>query len=266
MVIDIDCHVIPGIDDGANDISTALEMCRIAQADSTHGIIATPHYIHGVIKNNSDIINAKVVELNRYVKENNIDVELYPGCEVFIFPELPQLVREGYIGTLNNSRYVLIELPMNSIPEYTNNVIYQLRLDEFIPIIAHPERNAVIYKNPDKLCDLISRGALSQVNATSLSGLFGKSMRDKAIELLRHKMVHFIASDAHDAKDRLPKLSSAIDVIEKEIGPEALLKVIKNGEAIFENQPIFSEDPINISKNYNIRFLPNFKKIVSRLL
>jgi len=265
MVIDVHCHIIPGIDDGAKDKDIALEMCRIAQMEGTNGIIATPHYIHGAINNTSDVINEKVAELNSWLKEHNIELEIYPGCEVFIFPELPRLVREGHICTLNNSRYILIELPMNSVPEYTKDVIYELKLSGFTPIIAHPERNSAISKDPNILHDFIIRGALAQVNATSLKGLFGKDVRDKAVELMRHNMVHLLASDAHTAGGRSPKLSRAMDVIEQKVGPEALLQIMKNGEAVLKNQTILIEDPIN-TKGNDMRMFGSFKKLVSNLL
>lgn len=244
MVIDIHCHVIPNMDDGAADVNVSLEMCRMAQADGTHGIIATPHYIYGTINNNRDLVHEKVVELNSHLRENSIGIEIYPGCEAFICPELPQLVRAGEVSTLNNTRYMLIELPMNSVPTYTMDVIYQLKLDGYIPIIAHPERNLSISKNPRILADLIARGALAQVNATSLKGLFGEKVQKAAVKLAEHKMIHLLASDAHTTGGRSPKLSKAVDVLEQTVGPEALVRIMKNSHAIINDQPIYVDEPI----------------------
>lgn len=263
MVIDMHCHIIPNIDDGAIDISTSIEMCRMAEQNGIHGIIATPHYIHGVIDNNRDIVCAKVVELNNHLREKNINVDIYPGCEAFICPELPRMVIEGKVCTLNNSQYVLVELPMESVPQYTVDVIYKLKLAGYTPIIAHPERNAIINSCPDVLFDLISRGALSQVNASSLAGLFGKDIMEAVIILLRYKMVHLVASDAHTVGGRSPKLSIAIDKIEKLAGPEALLNIMQNAEAILNNQLISAEEPIKIGDKGRMRFLSNFKRIFS---
>lgn len=263
MIIDMHCHIIPNIDDGACDISTAIEMCRVAEQDGIYGIIATPHYIHRVIDNGRDIVCAEVIELNNHLKNRKINVDIYPGCEAFICPELPKLVSEGRICTLNNSQYVLVELPMESIPEYTENVIYQLKLAGYTPIIAHPERNEIINNYPDALFNLISRGALSQVNASSLTGLFGKDIMRVATILLKHKMVHLVASDAHTIGGRSPRLSSAIDKIEKLAGSETLLKIMKNSQAILNNQWISVEEPIRIGDYGRIRFLSNFKRIFS---
>ena len=261
MIIDIHCHIIPGIDDGASDIGTSIEMCKIAEQEGIHVIIATPHYIHGVLDNGRDIVCSKVIELNNHLREKHINVDIYPGCEVFICPELPKLVLEGKICTLNNSKYVLIELPMESIPEYTVDVIYQLKLAGYIPIIAHPERNAIINRYPDTLHDLISRGALSQINTSSLVGLFGKDIMKLTTKLLKHKMVHLLASDAHTTRGRSPRLSAAIDKIEKLVGPEVLLKIMQNNEAILNNELISVEESIKIDDKGRMRFISNFKKI-----
>lgn len=266
MLIDIHCHVLNGIDDGAKDMDAALAMCRIAAEDGTDGIIATPHYIHGSINNTRDIVQQKVVDLNSCLKEQNININIYPGCEAFICPELPQLVREGHVCTLNNTKYILIELPMASMPEYTIDVIYKLKLDGYTPIIAHPERNAVIGKDPNILIDLISRGALSQANTTSIRGLFGKDIMETSVTLLKHNMVHFIASDAHTVGGRSPKLSSAMSIIENKVGNETLQNIIKNNRAVLNGESIEIEEPIMITGLNGLNFFGNFMKKVSGIL
>lgn len=265
MSIDVHCHVIPNIDDGAENISVSLEMCRIAQMDGTHGIIATPHYIHGTISNTKALVHQKVSELKDYLRDNAIDLEIYPGCEAFISPELPQLVSTGQVCTLNNTRYILIELPMNSIPIYTMDVIYQLKLDGFIPVIAHPERNLNISKNPGILADLIARGALTQVNASSLKGLFGKMIQEAAVTLARHNMIHLLASDAHTTGGRSPKLSKAKDVLLQELGSEALIRILKNSEALLNDKAIDIGEPIPFEEKKG-SFYCNIKKLVSEFL
>jgi protein-tyrosine phosphatase len=260
MLIDVHCHIIPGVDDGAKNINIALDMCKIAQVDGTHGIIATPHYIHGVINNSLEVVHEKVAELNNHLRQQQIAVDIYPGSEVFICPELPQLVREGRICTLNNSRYILMELPLNSIPEYTIEVIYQLRLEGYIPIIAHPERNLEIANNPNILYDLITRGALAQINAPSLRGLFGKSAMDTALQLLKRNMVHLLATDAHTTGGRSPRLSNSIDIIENKLGPETLLAIAKNGLLVLNNQPVDFSDPILVRNNRWFSFSTIFKE------
>lgn len=254
MVIDIHCHVIPEIDDGAKDKKTALEMCRIAQADGTRGIIATPHYIHGVVKNTKDLVHEKVIEMNSYLQDEKIDIEIYPGSEIFICQELPKLVREGQVCTLNNTNYVLLELPLNGIPKYTIDVIYQLKLDGYTPIIAHPERNLEISQNPNLLYDFITRGALSQVNTTSLKGVFGRDALNTAIELLKRNMVHLLASDAHSTGGRSPQLSHSIDLVERKLGPGSLLHLMQNGLQVLNNQRLEIKEPILVREKRRLKF------------
>lgn len=246
MLVDLHCHVLSGIDDGAKDLDITLAMCQIAEQYGTNSIIATPHFIHGAINNHRELIQDKVIELNSYLKEQNININIYPGCEAFICPELPQLVREGRVCTLNNTQYILIEFPMTSVPEYTIDVIYKLKLDGYIPIIAHPERNTVIAQNPNILLDLINRGALIQVNATSVEGLFGKGIMNTAMDLIDHKMVHFLASDAHTSGGRSPKLSWAMNIIENKVGIDTLEAIIRNSQAVLNGEDIEIEEPIMI--------------------
>ncbi|OGO79275.1 MAG: hypothetical protein A2Y23_01505 [Clostridiales bacterium GWB2_37_7] len=263
MLVDLHCHILPGIDDGAKDLNTTLAMCQIAEQDGTDSIIATPHFIHGAINNHRELIHSKVIELNSYIREQNINIELYPGCEAFICPELPKMVREGHVCTLNNTQYILIELPMASVPEYTIDVIYKLKLDGYIPIIAHPERNAVIAHKPNILLDLINRGALTQVNATSVKGLFGKEVMSTAIDLIQHKMVHFLASDAHTTGGRSPKLSSAMSIIDSKVSLETLETIISNSQAVLKGEPIMIEEPIKIKEIKGLNIFGNLLKIVT---
>lgn len=263
MIIDLHCHVLPGIDDGAKDLETALEMCRIAQLDGISSIIATPHYIYGSMDNASHIVQYSVAELNARLKEHDIDFSIYPGCEAFICPELPELVSSGQVCTLNNTRYILVELPMNSMPEYTTDVLYRLKLDGFIPVIAHPERNAVIRSNPELLVDLINRGMMTQVNSSSITGLFGSKIKDTALHLLSRNMMHFLASDAHTTGGRSPKLSSAMSVIQTTAGEAVLQRIVSNGQSVLNGDVIEIEEPLVASKLARSSLIGNFLKRVS---
>ncbi len=220
MIIDIHSHIIVGLDDGAPNIDVAIDMLRIAEKDDITKIIATPHYIHGIWKNNAFLVYRKLKELKKRIEQENINIQLFPGNEVFISLEVPELIKEGMVCTLNNSSYVLLELPIINIPEYTKDVIFQLKVNGYTPIIAHPERNCEIAENPNLLWDFIDRGALSQINATSLTGVYGSRTKEAAFTLLRHGMVHFVASDAHNCKGRAFYLSKSRKIVEAEIGKD----------------------------------------------
>lgn len=265
MLVDLHCHIIPGIDDGAKDVDTALHMCRIAVEEGIGHIIATPHYIEGELHNDYDIIQQKLGSFRNVLINNNIDISIYPGSEIFIFPQLPQIVREGKICTLNNSRYILIELPMMSVPDYTTEVIYSLRIDGFIPIIAHPERNMAIAEKPNLLFDLIKRGALSQINSTSITGVFGKKTKQAAATLLRHNMVHFVSSDAHTSRGRSPRLLKSKEIIEQEIGQGAAELLFNNNVRVLKDEEISVPEPERVKNTGSFAFFVNLRRLVSGL-
>ena len=249
MNIDLHTHILSGIDDGAKDTGTSLEMLNIAGGDGTGHIILTPHYIYGLVNNTAGIVREKCLELDSMAAEEGIDVNIYPGSEVFISPEIPELAKEGVICTLNDSMYILVELPVMSIPEYAPEVLYQLKLNGYIPIIAHPERYEEVSKNPSILYDYIQRGILCQVNSTSLMGLYGRKVRETALALLRHNMAHFVSSDAHTCRGRAPKLQKARDLVAVTIGEDAAQVLFEsNGFAVINNSFIEAPSPIRLGR------------------
>lgn len=218
MYIDIHCHIISDIDDGAKDEAMALEMLKIAERKGTGHIIATPHYVYGNTRYGFNTIIEKCEALNRLAASAGINITVYPGCEVFITPELIELYEQGLIGTLANSRYMLVEFPMMSIPPYTDNVLYNLQLKGITPIIAHPERCSEIQYDPERLKSFIDRGILAQVNSGSITGLYGRESKKTAMRLIKEDLVQFVASDAHSASGRNPDMSKAAAIIEKNYG------------------------------------------------
>lgn len=204
-MIDIHCHILPGLDDGAKDIEVALEMAKIAYDTGIHTIIATPHFIPGELEPSKESIIAKVREMNKLVSGLGYKLTILPGEEVFISPDIVELLESGKILTLNdNGRYILLELPLSHIPMYTNDVIYRLRLKGVTPIIAHPERNIEISKNEAKAFEIVEAGALLQVNASSLRGVFGSKVKATGWSLLSKGIVHFVATDGHTNGQRRP--------------------------------------------------------------
>ena len=231
MYIDIHCHIIPGIDDGALNYDMALNMLRIAQKSGTRHIIATPHYVHGNTRYGFGTIIEKCAELNKLAENQGIDVVGYPGCEIFITPELIDLYNQKLIETLAVSKYMLIEFPMMSIPTYTDDILYKLQLKGITPIIAHPERYSEIQYKPELIESFVKRGILAQVNSGSITGMYGREAKKTALKLLRMGLVHFIASDAHSDNNRKPDLSKAAKVIERKFGAKVT-------EDLFINNPL----------------------------
>jgi protein-tyrosine phosphatase len=176
--------------------------------------------------------------------QKEINLAIHPGCEVFICPEVPELYEKGAVGTLANSRYILIELPMLNIPAYTDQVLYDLQLKGLVPIIAHPERNEQIIEHPEILLDMINRGMLAQANVGSITGLFGRKVKKAALKFIEAGLVQFVASDAHSTGRRSPLLSIAAKQIARSYGDElAKALFINNGVLLILNEQI----PIHIN-------------------
>ncbi|WP_366922152.1 hypothetical protein MFMK1_002593 [Metallumcola ferriviriculae] len=237
-MIDIHCHILPGIDDGAKDIDTAVEMLRIAAADGIKEIITTPHYEDIRYHPTKAEIAAKL-ELIRPEAEK-LGITLYPGMEVYLTPETPRDLKEGRLNTLAGSKYLLVEFPFQEIPPYADKVIFEIMLQGIIPVIAHPERNGGIIAYPNCLVKLLDKGVLTQVNGGSLLGCFGQEVGSCAKKLVKHGMVHFLSSDAHSDKRRTPLLSEAVDKLKEIAGADTAARLLKNSQKLLNNETITS--------------------------
>ena len=239
LFVDIHAHILPGIDDGAKDMETAVQMLKIACRNGTGHIIATPHYIPGETQYHPSLVTELCSKLNMEAEKEAIPCTVYPGSEIFISPDLPRLYADNQVITLNHSSYLLIEMPMAGIPTYTDSVLYELQLMGVTPIIAHPERNQDIIEEPVIIKKLVERGILTQINAGSVTGLYGKKVQKTALKLIKQGLVHFIASDAHTTHTRTPDLSMAIHVLRKKMRRMSLDGLLlNNGLNVIHNKKI----------------------------
>jgi len=257
---DIHNHILAGLDDGCKSFGASMEMVRIAENDGIRTIIATPHYIPGCHTNPSvQIIRTMVEELNDSIKKQSLSVDVLSGMEVFSSPELSEMYESGAILTLNDSRYILIELPINNMPVYLDDVMFKLQVCGLVPVIAHPERNYVLRRNPEKMIEMANRGILFQINSGSLNGFFGEQVRSFTFDLLSLGLVHIIASDAHSNHLRRPELKQAYEIIQTN-GRSISEKIMENSNKIICNKEIISEH-INIKykkkTNFNLLYLLN---------
>ncbi|MDK2942804.1 MAG: protein-tyrosine phosphatase [Acetobacterium sp.] len=201
-MIDIHAHLLPGVDDGAKTLTESLNMIRSAKAQGFQGVVLTPHY-YPDHKMTSTIVQNKeqVALLKKAMKAAGIEIDLFLGNEVFYGQETLELLGKGHYTTLNDSRYLLVETMRQCLDFYSFSVfLNKLRLQGITPIIAHPERYEFIQNDPNSLVRLIQDGNLAQLNILSLIGYYGKTAQATAEILLTHKMVHFLASDAHSAR------------------------------------------------------------------
>jgi len=248
-MIDIHCHVLPGIDDGAQDETDAIQMAQQAVNSGIQTVIATPHHKNRVYDNEKAFIEKDVKRLNELFTESNIPLDVLPGQEVRIFGELLEDFEKGEIQTLNNSKYLLLEFPSDSIPAYTEQMIFNIQRAGIIPVIAHPERNRDLYTNPNRLYELISQGALGQLTAGSLTNQFGKEINQVSRQMLEANLIHFIATDAHNTSSRnFETLKAAYDVIKKDYGAITQYSLEENAKYLMYNENINQNEPLMIKK------------------
>lgn len=260
--VDLHSHILPFIDDGAEDEDISIEMLKIAYNDGIRHIIATPHFIPGELESIKATVRLRLSGLIEKIKNINLKINIYPGCEIFLSPDIPELLEKGMVCTLNNSSYVLIELPLMNIPPYTDELLYELQLKGYKPIIAHPERNNDIIVNPNILFDFVKRGILVQSNSNSFLGVHGRKVKETAFILLTHGMVHFISSDAHSIRTRAPRLQKTFKLITDKVGLENGLKLFyRNGIAVINNQDIEIPEPEQV-KNKKSFLLTSLMKLV----
>jgi protein-tyrosine phosphatase len=254
-MIDLLTHLLPDWDDGAADWAEADRMIEAAREDGISKIVLTPH-VYRITKHGDNLggLAGRVRAFIEKSKASHFDV--YPGAEVYVHPGMIQHIKEFGL-TVNGSNYVFIEFATQRVPGGTANLVYQMLLDGLIPIISHPERNAVFSRMPNLLYELISQGAIAQVTSQSITGSFGKRTLKVAESFLRNGLVQFIASDAHNATTRPPRLAEAVEAASKIVGTamaEAMVTTVP--AAILQNEqiPDFGE-PVCPAKKYKVHLL-----------
>ena len=234
-MIDMHSHIINGIDDGSKSIEMTINMLKKAELSGTTDIIATPHFMRGRFEVEYNEVLKKVEELKEISRENNIDINIYAGQEVYYSRKLLEYYNDKIIGTINNSKYMLIELPMLEFNiEEVINTIYELQIRGITPIIAHPERYKPFIKKPSMINALIKEGMLFQLNAGSIAGDFGKDVKKTATKYLEYNIYSVIGSDAHRDRGRDTDIKEALSILERNQRKE----FINNGRLMLENEEV----------------------------
>ncbi len=276
-MIDLHCHILYGLDDGPETLAESLDMCRMGYRDGIRTMVATPHTLNGVYRNDRSTILAGVQELNEMIiqfgmrnsefgiqnaqslpsgsqaqlaiddsslksairnPQSAIDFRVLPGADVHLSEHTMQQLKQGKVTTLcDGKKFILIEFPSQGIPYKSEEVLLQMIRMGITPIISHPERNLEIARRPERYYEMIKMGCLGQVTAMSLTGAFGPGARRISEKLLVHRVIHFIASDAHSFNGRPPILSPAVKAVEKILGEaEAWRMVTDYPQAILNGE------------------------------
>jgi protein-tyrosine phosphatase len=247
-MIDLHCHILPNVDDGAKDLAESVEMAKQAVRQGIKTIIATPHHRNEKYENHGQTIFRQVEEFNRVLESENLDLKVLPGQETRIFGEIVEGLVSGEILPLNQGKYVFVELPSGHVPRYTGQLLFDIQLKGFVPVIVHPERNQEIVENPEVLYQLVKKGALTQVTASSISGHFGKSIKKFSLQLIEANLTHFVASDAHNTSSRGFKMVEAYDAIAKNFGIEAVYMFRENAELVVQGKSVYREAPERVKR------------------
>ena len=234
--IDIHCHIMPGVDDGSPDIATSLEMLRIADKNGITHLILTPHHkpMHHNVSPEHNVAYRK--RLQEAAAEAGIKAKLFSGNEIYYSDETMEELESGKICSLAGSDYVLVEFHPTNPYKAIQNAAGRIQAAGFIPIIAHVERYSDIVSHPDRVSDLIQMGCFIQVNASSVMGKYGFGIGHFTKKLLKERMVHFIASDAHDTGSRAPQLLDCRNYVERKFGQDY-------------GKKLFFTNPANVIRN-----------------
>jgi protein-tyrosine phosphatase len=248
-MIDLHCHILPGLDDGARDLAHAVAMARIAQDDGITHIVGTPHLFKGSFDfPDLGLFDEARERLAGALREEGIAVTILTGAEVHITHGLVDEVRARRKSlTLAGSAYLIVEFPHDHVFSGAKDLFFELMSEGVVPIIAHPERNASFARSPRLLFDLVVLGALVQVNAGSLLAGHGPEAAEAARRFLELGLVHFIASDGHNTQSKAPRLAAAAEKAAALVGEEnASALVTANPRAVIEDREIpFRPDPVD---------------------
>ncbi len=260
-MIDIHSHILPGVDDGAESLKESLTIAEMAAADGLKGIVATPHFMEEGYRMSVQEIIERVTELQKELDIQGINLRIYPGAEVFIYPGLARDLEQGLVPTINGGKYILLELPMGEFPVYTDDTLYELKVMGYRPVICHPERYRQVMEDPNILYTWLKEGIYAQVNASSLIGIFGGRVKQTAEILVEHNMVQLIGSDLHSLNKRNECLIDGLARMRQLTGNNVDI-IINNNQRLVDNQdleiiqPAFYQEKkglINIFKKF---FLP----------
>ena len=248
-MIDIHAHILPGMDDGAEDLQDALEIAKIAVENGITAMVATPHCnIPGIYDNYFDKRYVDTYKrVCKVLETHEIPLKLLPGMEVFATPDLPELLKTGKVITINGSKYLLVEFHFDEDLRYVESILQSILSAGLQPIVAHAERYECIQKNLFILEKWKKSGVLIQVNKGSLIGRFGRFSYNAAHSMMQKRQVDVIASDCHSPFHRTPVMMDVYEKLQKNYPREYLeLLFNENPKRICSNQDVLRIDSSGI--------------------
>ena len=238
-MIDIHHHLLAKLDDGATTLDVSIEMARMAAADGISHVVCTPH-ANGQYFYDRGVVEAKIAELQWRLDENAIPLTLGRGCDFHMsYDNIQEAKADPGKYSVNGLGYLLVELPDYGVSHNLTETFYQLQLAGLTPILTHPERNATLQGDEQRMMDWLRGGVLVQVTAGSVTGKMGKTAQKMAHRLLEKRWVHFLATDAHNTTSRPPQMREAFEMVAARYGPDyAHALCVGNPLAVFMGKPM----------------------------
>ena len=255
-MIDIHSHILNEVDDGSVSLENSIEILKKAEEAGFTDIILTPHFIEGYYENIKSEISPKIKELKQAVYDENIEVTLHHGNEIFLSENTPKLVYDCKAATLANTRYVLFEVPFTTKMMNLEEILNQLIEMGCIPIIAHPERFNFIQEDPSSLIRLLKMGVLAQSNYGSFIGMYGKEAKKTAEILLENRLIQFLGSDTHRHGQIYENIDKIIKKIESITDDSKYIYDLttNNPRSVLEDMDIYVEFPETLKEKKNVFF------------
>lgn len=259
-MIDFHSHILPNIDDGSQSIDETFNLLKEAESVGFDKIISTSHYMENYYETENKEREFWVKSLSQRFSTQNIDVKLFLGNEIYITESLIDLLKSGKAATINNTCYVLFEMPFNIEPLNMYDIIYEMTKNKLVPILAHPERYKYIQKKPEIVSDLIEAGVLMQSNYGSVIGLYGKKEKLLVTKLLENNMVHFLGSDVHRQNTIYPKIPKILKELKEFLDEQYIDELTtKNAELVLGNKKIDIKEFGEIQFSFKEKLIMNWR-------
>ena len=260
-MVDFHTHILPSIDDGARSVEETFNLIQEAREAGFKDIILTSHYIEDYYETGIDERELCVKAIQDNLNSKGLDVNLYIGNEIYITDNVMNLLEEGKASTMNNSCYVLFEMPFNTEPMNLYDFIYKLQENKLIPVLAHPERYSFIQKEPELVYELIQKGCLMQANYGSIIGQYGSKAEYMVKRFLENNMIHFLGSDVHRQNSIYSQIPMCLEEIQNIVGRTKLEELTEiNPRLVLENKKIDINDPIEFSLTFKEKMMMNLKR------
>lgn len=260
-MIDFHTHIIPNIDDGSRSVEETFNLLKEAKEAGFEGIILTSHYIENYYETDAPERDIWVKAISDSSRTKGVETDLYIGNEIYISDNIMKLLIDGKASTINNTSYVLFEMPLNAEPMNLYDVIYSLQENKLVPVLAHPERYSYIQKEPELIYDLIQKGVLMQANYGSILGQYGEKAKMIVKKFFENNMIHFLGSDVHRQNTIYKRIPQALEEIRNIIGDKKLEELTTiNPKLALENKRIDIEEPIEFSLSFKEKIMMYLKK------